>query len=398
MVNILLITGLHINASNPNANCVKEIVQELLKYEDICLKIISADEHPLEPINTGRFKNWLNTFLRIAYWPSVDTSIIFDRFNKAQEAYNIKQYDFIIAVHKPYEALYAAYKMLKKNKKAKLIIYELDPIANEIDSKIGKSRYLFFLTKHSEMKMFKNADHIFHMECNRKSFSLPKYKKFKEKSSFLDFPLVKPIVPKKVQNEKNNDSYSIKMIYSGMLDKTVRSPEYLLQVLDAFDAVEDIDVYFYTRGNCKDLLLEMEKHCSYLHVSDYIPKYELDQKIADSDFLINISNKYSDMLPSKILTYISTGKPIIHISNQNNDACIDYFKRYDNCLIIYEKDSVEESTEKLRRFIGTNYGKFIDPDCIVKQFEKNTPQYSARIIHDYCVDKKEFNADAENND
>lgn len=388
MVNILLITGLHINASNPNANCVKEIVQELSKYNDICLKIISANEYSQEPISTRRFKKLFNMLLRIVYWPSVDTGIITDRYNKAQEAYNIQQYNYIIAVHKPYEALYAAYKMVKKNKKAKLLIYELDPIANKIDSKIGKGRYLFFLTKHSEMRMFKKANHIFHMECNRKQFSLPKYKKFKEKSSFLDFPLITPVASKKTQKGEVNDSQSVKMIYSGMLDQTVRSPEYLLQILDALDDALNIDVSFYTRGNCKELLLEKKKHCPYLLVSDYIPKDELDQKIAESDFLINISNKYSDMLPSKILTYISTGKPIIHISNQNNDACIDYLERYRNCLIIYEKDSVEESAEKLKRFIKTNYGKRIDPDCIIKQFEKNTPKYSAQIIHDYCMRNK----------
>lgn len=388
MVDILLITGLNINASNPNANCVKEIVQELSKYNDICLKIISAEEHSQEPISEGKFKKWLNMLLRIVYWPSVDTSIITDRYNKAQEAYNIQQFDYIIAVHKPYEALYAAYKMVNKNPKAKLLIYELDPIANKIDSKIGKGRYLFFLTKHSEMRMFKKANHIFHMECNRKHFSLPKYKMFKEKSTFLDFPLITPVASIKNKKGEIYDNQSIKMIYSGLLDQTYRSPKYLLQILDMLDDALNIDVSFYTRGNCKELLLEKKKHCPYLLVNDYIPKDELDQKIAESDFLINISNKYSDMLPSKILTYISTGKPIIHISNQNNDVCLDYFKRYDNCLIIYEKDSVEESAEKLKRFIKTNYGKCIDPDYIIKHFEKNTPKYSAKIIHDYCARNK----------
>ena len=44
------------------------------------------------------------------------------------------------------------------------------------------------------------------------------------------------------------------------------------------------------------------------------------QYMSEADFLLNIGNSISSMVPSKIFEYISTGKPIISIYSNINDS------------------------------------------------------------------------------
>lgn len=382
MIRILLITGLHIEANNPNAQCVKQIVNALSGNKDIMLTVVSAAQGEKQ-ISRRWHENLALSFKRVLYWPSVNPDIIKQRYHEAINVSRDDPYDFVIGVHKPYEALYAAFKYKKRFPKTKMLIYELDPIVNSIDSKLGLGKYLFWLTRHSEQRMYRKADCIFHMRCNQKQFGSNTYRPYTTKAQYLDFPLV--INDGHQQHEAcQYQGNRISLVYSGMLDMLIRSPEYLLKVLDRLNQSIPVTARFYCRGNCQEILQKAKSLSSYLEVSDYIPKTDLDNVISQSDFLLNISNKYSEMLPSKVLAYISTGKPIIHICNQKNDACIPYFDRYDNSVILYEWDETETSVQKLEAFIMSNYKRIVSSDAVYNTFYENTPEYSAEKIYEYC--------------
>ena len=382
MIKILLITGLHIEANNANAQCVKQIVGALSKNKDVKLSIISASQGEKQ-VSCRWYENLTLSFRRLCYWPSVDPDIIQQRYHQAICVSQADSYDYVLAAHKPYEALYAAYKYIKRYPKTKMLIYELDPIYNSIDSKLGLGKYLSWLTRHSEQHMYRIADCIFHMRCNQKQFSSKIYKSYTTKSQYLDFPLI--IRDGHEQHDVcQYQGETISLIYSGMLDLLIRSPEYLLKVLENVNKTMPLRACFYWRGNCQEMLQKAQCQNPFIELSDYIPKTDLDKEISQSDYLLNISNKYSDMLPSKVLAYISTGKPIIHICNQENDACIPYFEKYDNCIVLYEWDDVETSVHKLKAFILSNYKRVVSSDNVYNTFFESTPQYSAEKIYEYC--------------
>lgn len=382
MIRVLLITGLHIEANNPNAQCVKQVVDKLSDNKNIKLTVVSAAQGEKQ-ISRRWYENLTLSLRRVIYWPSVNPDIIKQRYHQAISVSQDDSYDFVIGVHKPYEALYAAYKYKKHFPKTKMLIYELDPIVNSIDSKLGLGKYLSWLTRHSEQHMYRNADCVFHMRCNQKQFSSNIYSTYTTKSQYLDFPLV--INDGHQQHEAcRYQGSQISLVYSGMLDMLIRSPEYLLKVLERLNQSIPVISRFYCRGNCQEMLQKEKTQNSFMEVSDYIPKAELDTVISQSDFLINISNKYSDMLPSKVLAYFSTGKPIIHICNQKNDACIPYFDKYDNCVVLYEWDDIETSVQKLKDFILSHYKRLVSSEDVSRVFYENTPEYSAETIYDYC--------------
>lgn len=217
------------------------------------------------------------------------------------------------------------------------------------------------------------------MECNRKKYSNVKYSKYFDKFSFLDFPLIEHTERAENRTEKYDGSL-VKLLYTGALDNTYRSPYYFLEVYNLISKNLSVEFHLYAKGNSIPKIEEMYKQNSSIKSFGYIPKKELERKIEEADYLINIGNKFSSMLPSKILTYFMTGKPIIHIKSQETDSSIQYLEKYGLFLIIYESDPVEKSAKKLMDFIKNNYHKRLSSTYVENKFEHNTPKWNAKQI------------------
>lgn len=377
MEKILVITGNHIDSNYPNAQCVKQIVNYLNMCKSVSVDIV-CDKLEEKEKEVYWYKDLWNTVLRVIYWPSTAPKKIYEKVKQADNLMKQTQYSYIIAAHKPYECVKAAMIIKKKHPEIKVLLYEVDPIANQIDQQLGLGKYLFFLTKRAEKKAYDKMDHIFHMKCNTSQYDRIEYQQYKTKSSYLDFPKIEDRGYKAYN--MNDVHYPIKMIYSGIVDKTYRSPEYLLKLLDLLSKELQIRVAFYTKGNCQEDIQKYSRDNSSLLAYGYIPKNELEKKIDEADFLLNIGNKYSTMLPSKVLEYINTGKPIIHITSQKNDACIAYLRKYGNAIIIQESEDMQDSKDRLHIFCIKHYGKRIASKTLCEMFFENTVEYSGKAI------------------
>ncbi len=75
----------------------------------------------------------------------------------------------------------------------------------------------------------------------------------------------------------------------------------------------------------------------------------------EADILVNIGNKSSYQLPSKVVEYASTGKPILNIAQIENDSSAAFLETYPNLLNLLDSDSedanFQEQSEELLQFI-----------------------------------------------
>ena len=377
---VLVLSGFGIESTYPNPICMRKIIEKLSEYPEIQIDVAcNAVVENTPVLNWKRNPSYM--LRRIKCWPSYNPDVEQACRRELFSILSEKTYDCIFVPHKPFETVYAACKAKEKYPDIKLCIYALDPIANEIDANNGIGKYLFFLTKKAEEKVFMTADHIFHMECNRKKYASEKYKKYADKFSYLDFPLIEEQHMNKNQNYSPTSNDEVVMLYSGALDDTYRPSKYLLDLFDAAsEKLENVSLHFYAKGNS---VAEIERRCEHnkaIESFGYIPKRELEKRVEEAQFLINIGNKFSDMLPSKLLTYFMGGRPIIHVKNQENDSCISYLERYGLFLIIDEKDSLEKSVEKFVSFVKSNQNKKVPSEHIIKVFRKNTPEWNAEQI------------------
>lgn len=376
---VLFVSGYDLNGTNANVLCFRNVIEKIDKYNDIIIDVLGNSI-----FNEKSKKSWKTdplTFVkRIIHWPAVDPNAI-KKCKKLLLNYNLSEYDYIVVSHKPYESVLAILKLKHKFLNAQIYLYELDPMTNEIDKKNGLGRYLFFLSIFKEKKMYKKVDRIFHMESNRSKYTTQKYKTYFKKFSYLDIPLLNFEATK--AKTKTQRSYNeVKFIYTGILNRVYRNPEYtllLLNQLDNYDVKTKFIFNFFSKGDCEDIISKYCDNKSFVQ-HGYVDNDILNMYFNDADFLINIGNHYSNMLPSKLLTYISKGKPIIHFSSKKDDPCLPYLDKYGPALIIQEYESLEKNLIKLFDFVHQNIGKCVNYNDILEKFVKNTAEWSAKQI------------------
>jgi len=181
-------------------------------------------------------------------------------------------------------------------------------------------------------------------------------------------------VPPIYKTKKTTD-----FLYSGLLNSHYRSPQVLL---DLFIRINDPNwhLYFYVRGDCKELLDIQSQNFQRIHYEGYVDVETLKTEQQSADFLINIGNAFSNSVPSKLISYFSFGKPIIHFKKQEIDVCEEYLRDYPLSLVIDERKDIEHNVMLLKRFVLDHLGQLVDNEYIKKKYKMNTPQYSAGLI------------------
>lgn len=375
---LLIVPGFSKESGSANWNCLEEIIEALKSAKVECDITGDVLKNQAPTINWKTHPFYMCK--KIVKWPVIDPILSDECYQRIINQLSTKRYDALLVSHMPYDAVLAAVKAKRQFPDVKLMLYELDPITYEIDKKRKSfGRNLYFLRERAEKKTYDNCDIIIHMECNRTKYSASRYLKYTDKSIFLDFPLVhNNAVSFRAAKEYNNEK--IKLIYTGKLMTHFRSPEYLLKVIACLHEYVDVEASFYTNGNCESLIREYTDKYPFIYQKGFVDKNTLELAVDESDCLINIGNKISAMLPSKLLTYIETGKPILHVQNQKNDSCVEYLNRYSLSVIINEDDPVDESVRKIVEFIKNRYNERLGSDYIIDRFITNTPEYSAEQI------------------
>ena len=182
-------------------------------------------------------------------------------------------------------------------------------------------------------------------------------------------------------NKKNSDEkHKIIIVYAGRLLSHLSSPEYLLQVIKDLPAQLDCCLYFYSNGDCQDLVLSYVQGCEdRIEYSGLVSHDELLLVYEKADILVSIGSKRPDMLPSKIFEYMTMGKKILHVAKGDGDVCVEHYNKYPQALIIDEREEISESVRKVSDFIREKE-IVVDLKELEKCFVENTPSYTVDIL------------------
>lgn len=103
--------------------------------------------------------------------------------------------------------------------------------------------------------------------------------------------------------------------YAGLLSKGIRDPEFFLKYLCKIKESK-FKFIVYTKNIA---LLESFRGelAEKLEIRDYIPREQLLKELGKMDFLINFENQNNVQVPSKLIDYVLTGRPILSIKQNN---------------------------------------------------------------------------------
>lgn len=188
---------------------------------------------------------------------------------------------------------------------------------------------------------------------------------------------------------KDSSSHKVTLLFAGSLYKKIRSPDYTFKLVQA---LKDINAYFRCVGTVDkkfgSAYFEMwNKRCDgRIEMIGQLPQEEMQQEMKAADILVNIGNTTINQCPSKIIEYISTGKPIINIVKSSDCPTLKILSVYPRALSIVENEDVEsKQLRQIEEFITKQSTAFIQWEIIKELFEPYIPETVAKVfIH--CAD------------
>jgi len=310
-------------------------------------------------VQISKIKNTLFSLLKKLYrgfyktfaWPDYTMFWLYSIWRKRKKI-NI-EYDLIISVSLPFSSHLAAYFINKRNKK-KWLMDIGDPFSLKQNA-LENNKYLYkSLNNYFENKFFNLAEQIIftHSEAAE------------EHSKFFHISNEKVLIGNPISsfdeniflNSKNFNysSLPINIGYFGILTSGVRSP------VETIKFFKNSDIFFnwFTNQASKNIVLQTNFDLANHKFFEIINRDEALEKMSTSmHCLLSIGNLNSSQLPSKVIEYIATGKPVIHFAEIKNDPVIKLADKFQN-LIVINKDSKLSQTLDQLNFVFENINSF----------------------------------------
>ena len=277
------------------------------------------------------------------------------------------EYDSIISVSLPFSSHLAAF-IINKNRKKNWILDIGDPFSLKTKA-LENNIYIYKkLNIYIEKKFYKLASQIVftHLEVAKQHVE-----KFKiDENKILIGNPISSFNENIFLQSKNYDYSSLPIIigYFGILTKGVRSPDETIK----FFKNSDILFNWYTNQDSKNMLTQNNFDLSNHKFFEIIDRDEALNKMSSSmHCLLSIGNLNSLQLPSKVIEYISTGKPVIHFAEIKNDPVIKLADHFQNLIVVNKDSTISQTLEQLKNIFEN-----------INSFEKNyfLENYTAKAI------------------
>lgn len=394
MSKILILSSYYLGVSTANGICAKNIAKQLKKNGHdvfvVCYNKGEAEENVYTvscPVHNSEksLASRIYRGIRAIFKPTLNHFLINEYVEKSLNICKNKKIDVVVGMFFPFETVSAVTSIKKHFPWIRTIIYELDSVGDGIFS-ISKYQILVnYSIERWLRKQYRYADSIIVMESHNDYWKNSFSKKYGNKLILADIPV---LVEKKFPQVKKSDNEPVSFLYGGLLEQAYRSPDCLLSIFEEYYKYEQATLDFFSKGDCEVKISDIAKRVPGIHQNGYVSEKMLNEAVIRADILISIGNRVSKSLPSKLITYFSYGKPVVHISLQKDDVCIKYLKQYPLSLILYECDSIEENVKKLRQFIKKNRNNMVKFSDLENSLTKNSPCYSAQLITNDCFDSK----------
>lgn len=282
----------------------------------------------------------------------------------------------IISVASPTDVHICTEMVLNRHKDYRWYAFSYDPHSHNSDYSAEFQKRL----EYEELKLYKRAKSVFMLRQSETDYKTsPLYNKI----TFFDIPIIEKNIS---ANKSGTDANRIKIMYVGNLYYSIRNPEYMF---DLFGKTDLPDYTLYVIGTfsgwCESDLDTFKKKLNAtfgdkLIIIDRLNRDEINDYLSDADFFVNLGNLTENQCPSKVIDYISTGKPIIHFQKIKNCSSLLYLRKYPNACILSESEPLETNVLKLKQFITSNYGKTVSSELLKDLYKENDIKYISNLL------------------
>ena len=271
-------------------------------------------------------------------WPDYAMFWAFTIFKNRKRIEN--KFDIIISVSLPFTSHLCAY-ILKKRISADWFMDIGDPFSLKINSPENNKIIYSYLNKYYEKKFYQNASKIIFThnevaELHQNKFNIDRTK------IVIGYPIA--LLNEKRINNSLNFNYEdtpLKIGYFGAFTKSVREPNnYINNIANSLD--DDIKHEWYINKESKKYFTSIKNISSHQFL-DILPReIALEVMVSKMHILLSIGNFNKYQMPSKVIEYISLGKPVLHFAEIADDPLYNFNDLFDNLKIINSKTTKNE--------------------------------------------------------
>jgi hypothetical protein len=150
----------------------------------------------------------------------------------------------------------------------------------------------------------------------------------------------------------------IRLVFVGTFYRTIRSPEYLLRVFGALLKTEigdRLELHLIGRlHDCEDLLGAYRDLVGRrLFVHGLLDRHDAHRAMAGASVLVNVGNDNVFQLPSKLVEYVSVGRPVVNVVKTEQDTSLEFFRDHPASFSLLEGPEISpERLAALVRFLS----------------------------------------------
>ncbi|MGJ7920810.1 glycosyltransferase [Neobacillus sp. LXY-4] len=301
------------------------------------------------------------------------------RYKRCLEAANRKiNADIVVGISNPFSS---AMTMAIATGSYKKIWYQIDPHSlngimkeNELNYEIEREQFIY-----------EQSDNVIVQPLAYKEIRTSPFFPYLEKCNSMQFPLIRPVKHKLSSSPFNFDKKYINCVFAGALTQRIRRPEYMLSLFNALSKyriklhIWSGDLQAAQRQQLASLLSNNVEFHGSLEYNSMI------SVLNEADILVNLGNSKSNQFPSKLLDYISIGKPILNIYKIDNCPTLDVIEQYPLGINVSEKEDIDDASKIVMDFIEEYKGRTIPYKEVESCFREFTPEQVADKFLNICT-------------
>lgn len=196
----------------------------------------------------------------------------------------------------------------------------------------------------------------------------------------VEFPNLRPL-PENGATIAGWRDDRIHCAYVGQLHVDIRNPAF---VVDLFAAARDAGLVLHIIGNSEvDTTLWQDRLPENVVLHGRVPYETAAAYIQAADVLVNLGNTLPDTLPSKIIDYFSSGKPILNFYRIKQCPTLPYMEKHPAALSVYEGGGLSpELVQQVIDFCVEHKGQRTPYAEMERLYQECTPAYVGRQIYE----------------
>ena len=332
-----------------------------------------------------RFFRWLHDrSWRLIYWPDLAGPWLFVARRHVRALAREHNYDAIITVS-PLFTSHLVGLSCRRNLRGSIWLADYgDPFSYSETGRPANNRLLYGALNHwVENRVLQFADVVSVTTNETRELYARLFPTTK-----VPVVVVPPLIPKLTYQDGATkpprvaaSEDKIVLTYTGHFYPGVREPGPLLALIEAF-----LDVDARYRGRLQVHIIgpldrveasfrAFRRWPGVIKLLGQLPPELARKEIDVADGLINIGNMTSYQLPSKVVEYAASGKPILNLCLSEKDSSARFFDSYPLvCNILMNGSSNSQAVGIFRKFLDEMIGQRVDPDLIEELVAPYSPE------------------------